>query len=222
MDSFQEDCNWNILDYSRIIEDDSSTDFYWNNQSACVELDVSAADIAPTESGCTRKRGRNESCGGPGSKACREKMRRDKLNDRFADLSSILEPGRPAKTDKSAILSDAIRVVNQLRSESQELKEANEKLQEDIKNLKAEKIELREEKSSLKADKERIEQQVKAMAIVPGAGMLPPPHPAAAAYQAGMNKFMAYPSYGGYPMWQYISPASLDTSQDHVLRPPVA
>ncbi|KAF5175927.1 Transcription factor bhlh [Thalictrum thalictroides] len=163
-------------------------------------------------------RGRNESCSGPGSKACREKMRRDKLNDRFADLSSILEPGRPAKTDKSAILGDAIRVLNQLRAESQELKVANEKLQEDIKNLKVEKNELREEKGLLKADKERIEQQMKAMAIVPGG--IVPPHPA--AYQAGVNKFMAFPSYGGYPMWQYIPPAALDTSQDHVLRPPVA
>lgn len=51
-------------------------------------------------------------------------------------MCSILEPGRPVKTDKSAILSDAIRVLNQLRTEAKELKEANEKLQEDIKVLK--------------------------------------------------------------------------------------
>lgn len=55
---------------------------------------------------------------------------------RFSDLCSILEPGRPVKTDKSAILSDAIRVLNQLRTEAKDLKEANEKLQEDIKVLK--------------------------------------------------------------------------------------
>nr|BAJ40866.1 bHLH transcriptional factor [Coptis japonica] len=219
MNSFPEDSPWNLIDYTRLYEDPSSNDLLWcSNQSACTELDVSAAGAGPVEKGCAKKRGRNESCGGLGSKACREKMRRDKLNDRFADLSSALEPGRPAKTDKSAILSDAIRVLNQLRTESQELKEANEKLQEDIKNLKAEKNELREEKNLLKADKERIEQQMKAMAIVPGG--IVPPHPA--TYQAGVNKFMAFPSYGGYPMWQYIPPASLDTSQDHVLRPPVA
>lgn len=29
-------------------------------------------------------RARNEPCSGPSSKACREKMRRDKMNDRFA------------------------------------------------------------------------------------------------------------------------------------------
>lgn len=51
-------------------------------------------------------------------------------------MSSILEPGRPAKSDKPAILDDAIRVLNQLRTDAQELKETNEKLQEEIKSLK--------------------------------------------------------------------------------------
>lgn len=55
---------------------------------------------------------------------------------RFLDLSSILEPGRPARTDKSAILDDAIRVLTQLRTDAQELKETNEKLLEEIKSLK--------------------------------------------------------------------------------------
>lgn len=55
---------------------------------------------------------------------------------RFMDLSSVLEPGRTPKTDKSAILDDAIRVVNQLRGEAHELKETNQKLLEEIKNLK--------------------------------------------------------------------------------------
>jgi hypothetical protein len=55
---------------------------------------------------------------------------------RFQDLSSVLEPGRPAKTDKPAILDDAIRVLNQLKNEAQELKETNEKLLEEIRSLK--------------------------------------------------------------------------------------
>ncbi|XP_010262298.1 PREDICTED: transcription factor bHLH104-like [Nelumbo nucifera] len=216
MDSFQ-DSSWNLLDYS-IIEDGTSTDFYWNNQDCCLDFDVSPIESILQEKACTRKRGRNESCSGPGSKACREKMRRDRMNDMFSDLTSILEPGRPAKTDKSAILGDAIRVLNQLRTEAQELKDANEKLQEDIKNLKAEKNELREEKLLLKADKERMEQQLKTMSIMP-TGFVPP---VPATYQAGANKLMTYPSFGGFPMWQWIPPAVLDTSQDHVLRPPVA
>ncbi|OVA02431.1 Myc-type [Macleaya cordata] len=185
-----------------------------------MELDASPAGVFTQEKGCSRKRGRNESCSKVGSKACREKMRRDKMNDRHASyyLSSILEPGRPAKTDKSAVLNDAIRVLNQLRTETQELKEANEKLQEEIKNLKAEKNELREEKLVLKTEKDRMEQQVKSMNVLP-AGFVSP-HPA--TYQAGVNKMMAYPNYGGFPMWQWIPPTALDTSQDHVLRPPVA
>ena len=51
-------------------------------------------------------------------------------------MSSILEPGRQAKTDKPAILDDAIRVLNQLKAETQELKETNEKLLHEIKSLK--------------------------------------------------------------------------------------
>ncbi|KAF8401862.1 hypothetical protein HHK36_012809 [Tetracentron sinense] len=216
MDSFQEG-SWDFLDYN-MLEDATSTDLFWSNQSACMSIDASPTGAVSQEKGCTRKRVRNESCSGSGSKACREKIRRDKMNDRFLDLSSILEPGRPAKTDKSAILSDAIRVLNQLRTEAQELNETNEKLQEDVKNLKAEKNELREEKILLKADKERMEQQVKAMTVLP-TGFVPA-HPM--TYHAGANKMMAIPNYGGFPMWQWIPPAALDTSQDHVLRPPVA
>lgn len=60
----------------------------------------------------------------------------DSLSCRFLELSSTLEPGRPATTDKSAILGDAIRVLNQLKTESQEYKEMNERLQEEIRSLK--------------------------------------------------------------------------------------
>lgn len=55
---------------------------------------------------------------------------------RFLELGSILEPGRPPKTDKAAILIDAVRMVSQLRGEAQKLKESNTSLQEKIKELK--------------------------------------------------------------------------------------
>nr|ACU21182.1 unknown [Glycine max] len=132
-----------------------------------------------------------------GSKACREKLRRERLNERFCDLSSVLEPGRPVRTDKPAILDDAIRVLSQLKTEAQELKKTNEKLLEEIKCLKAEKNELREEKLVLKADKERIEKQLKALPVAPAGYMTPPV--AAAAYQAGVNKMALYPNYGYIP-----------------------
>jgi hypothetical protein len=51
-------------------------------------------------------------------------------------LGYILEPGRPPKTDKAAILTDAVRMVNHLRSEARKLKELNEDLQLKIKELK--------------------------------------------------------------------------------------
>ncbi|KAK9179840.1 hypothetical protein WN943_029046 [Citrus x changshan-huyou] len=259
-------------------DQNASLDFSWPEQSGSADNDISSTGVVPQENENTRKRARSDSCSRPGSKACREKLRRERLNDRFLDLSCILEPGRPARTDKPAILDDAIRVLNQLRTESQELKETNEKLQEEIKSLKsenkfqkkkfkacltvelgtsievnlygkdveldclgmvyctanfvtqsnsqamefyykqAEKNELREEKLILKADKEKLEQQLKVMAMPTGGYM--PTHPA--AYHAGLNKMAVYPSYGLMPMWQYLPPSLHDTSRDHELRPPAA
>uniref|UniRef100_A0A1J3DHW4 BHLH domain-containing protein n=1 Tax=Noccaea caerulescens TaxID=107243 RepID=A0A1J3DHW4_NOCCA len=167
---------------------------------------------------CSRKRGRTGSCIRPGgTKACRERLRREKLNERFMDLSSVLEPGRSPKTDKPAILDDAIRVLNQLRDEAHELEETNQKLLEEIKTLKAEKHELREEKLVLKADKEKTEQQLKSMMMAPSTGYMPQ-IPAAFS----QNKMAVYPSYGYMPMWHYLPQSVRDTSRDQELRPPAA
>ncbi|XP_031473291.1 transcription factor bHLH115-like isoform X3 [Nymphaea colorata] len=159
---------------------------------------------------------RTESCGAYGSKASREKLRRDKLNDRFLELGCLLEPGKKPKTDKSTILCDAIRVVNQLRNDAEKRKEENEQLEEKVKELKAEKSELREEKLKLKADKERLEQQMKAITMP--AGFLP--HPAAfqAAFAAQAPapgvKPMPFMGYPAMPMWQFLPPALVDSSKD--------
>ncbi|XP_057470602.1 transcription factor bHLH104-like [Actinidia eriantha] len=222
MDSF-DDNGWDLLDYSSFIDDVTSTDLYWGGQSANVQADDSLTAATPqdeeyTEKGFPRKRARNDSCSRLGTKACRDRLRRERLNKRFLELSSILEPEIPPQSDKFAILGDAIRVLNQLRVESQEFKETHEKLLEEIKALKAEKNELREEKLVLKEDKERTDQQLKAMTASP-AGFLPP-HPA--AYHAGANKMAVFPSYGYVPMWQYLPPSTLDTSKDQELRPPAA
>ncbi|KAF8409472.1 hypothetical protein HHK36_005548 [Tetracentron sinense] len=145
-------------------------------------------------------------------------------NVRFLELGSILEPGRPPKMDKAAILSDAVRMVNQLRSEAQKLKESNENLQEKIKELKGEKSELRDEKQRLKAEKEKLEQLVKSTSAQPG--FLPHPSAIPAAFaaqgQSTGNKMMPVFGYPGVAMSQFMPPAAVDTSQDHVLRPPVA
>ncbi|XP_031501011.1 transcription factor bHLH115-like isoform X2 [Nymphaea colorata] len=160
--------------------------------------------------------GRPEFCIGHGSKAVREKMRRDKLNDRFVELSALLEPGKKPKTDKASILCDAIRLMNQLRSEADKLKTENGQLEENIKELKAEKNELREEKVKLKADKERLEQQMKAM-MIPG-GFLPHAGALQAAFatqaQLPGPKPMPFIGYPGLPMWQFLPPALIDSSKD--------
>lgn len=52
-----------------------------------------------------------------------------------------------------------------------------------------------------------------------------PSIPAAFAAQgqaAGGNKLVPFIGYPGVAMWQFMPPAAVDTSQDHVLRPPVA
>ncbi|XP_057545014.1 transcription factor bHLH104-like isoform X2 [Amaranthus tricolor] len=220
MGSF-DDSAWDLpLNYFN--DDDASPNFSWVHPSSCFEIDFSQTSSVLQEQECDmefpKKRGRTTVCSNPKSKACRERERREKLNDSFLNLSSVLEPERAAKTDKLAILSDAIRVVKQLRNEAAEYKEENKKLQQEIESLKAEKNELRDEKSTLKAEKEKMEQQMKAMAIS-GAGMIPP-YPA--AYQAGPNKMAVYPSYGMFPMWHYLPPSTRDTSRDHELRPPAA
>ncbi|CAD5196303.1 unnamed protein product, partial [Musa acuminata subsp. malaccensis] len=182
------------------------------------------------------KRVRSESCSRPASKACREKMRREKLNDRFMELSSLLDPGNPPKTDKAAILSDAARVVIQLRNEAQKLKDSNESLQEKIKELKAsvyqkllslqaEKNELREEKQKLKAEKESLEQQVKLLNARPSFVPQPPLVPSlfpAQGQAAGHKLMVPVVGYPSFPMWQFMPPADVDTSQDADKCPPVA
>eukprot|EP01018_Ginkgo_biloba_P020217 Gb_20471 [translate_table: standard] len=199
-----------------------------NDQPDCSgENDGCKNDSDDQEKLYPRKRPRDESCSRAGTKACREKMRRDRLNDRFMELSAILEPGKPPKTDKATILCDTLSVMNQLRADASKLKDSNDQLREAIKELKAEKNELRDEKTKLKAEKERLEQQVKAIMAVPSGFM---PHPAAlhavaafaAQSQAASNKAMPVPGYPGMAMWQWMPPAVVDTSQDHVLRPPVA
>jgi len=228
-----ENTNW-LFDYG-LMEDMAVPDgnfsvpasgFSWpiqpldGSSNSGVEIDSFGESDSCKETG-TKKRTRPESCGASSSKACREKLRRDRLNDKFIELGSILEPGRPPKTDKSAILVDAVRMVTQLRGDAQKLMDSNSNLQEKIKELKAEKNELRDEKQRLKAEKEKLEQQLKTMPAQPAFMHPHPAIPAAFAAQGGKN-FMPVVSYPGVSMWQFMPPAAVDTSQDHVLRPPVA
>ncbi|URE14072.1 HLH [Musa troglodytarum] len=140
----------------------------------------------------------------------------------FMELCSVMDPGKPPKTDKSAILSDATRLLNHLRLGAKKLKDSNEALKDAIKSLKAEKLELRDEKMRLKAEKERTEQMLKAISTTPQFMTQPAATTPHSASVAARIKTVPYPNYMPMGLWPWIPPASLDTSQDHVLRPPVA
>ncbi|KAK1321139.1 Transcription factor ILR3 [Acorus calamus] len=141
---------------------------------------------------------------------------------RFQELGSILNPGRPPKTDKSMILSDAARALVQLRNEAEQLKDTIEKLQETIKDLKTEKIDLRDEKMKLKADKERLEEQLRVLSAAPAGYM---PYPVAyhavnmAAFTAqtqaaAANKTGHYYAFPSVPFNQLMPFLNTDCSQD--------
>ncbi|CAN4104826.1 unnamed protein product [Withania somnifera] len=209
----------------------ATIDFTWPAQTMyassnlIAETDCTFADSEVCKEASSRKRLKSECCSSVRSKACREKLRRDRLNKRFLELSAVLDPGRPPKTEKVAILSDVQRMLIELRTETQKLKESNAELQEKIKELKAEKNELRDEKQRLKEEKENLEQQVKSLASKPG--FLSHPSGMGAAFTAlgqvaAGNKLMPFIGYPSVAMWQFMQPAVVDTSQDHVLRPPVA
>ncbi|MCO5555875.1 hypothetical protein L7F22_009419 [Adiantum nelumboides] len=176
-------------------------------------------------------RARDECPNGVIAKACREKMRRDRLNDRFVELSAVLEPDKTPKTDKASILRDAARILSQLRVETQHLRDANQQLQEAIKELKDEKNDLRDEKFILKSEKERLEKQLTSVNSIPPDYM----SHASAVHAAGIAAFS--PQTGGHhlqkpdpfadvsfslAMSQWMPQATVDISNDHVLRPPVA
>nr|XP_043612826.1 transcription factor ILR3-like [Erigeron canadensis] len=188
------------------------------------EIESSFIDFEEPKEAGSRKRLKSETINICGSKAGREKLRRDRMNERFLELGSILEHGRPPKTDKTAILSDAIRMITQLQTETKRLSESNVELQEKIKELKAEKNELRDEKQRLKVEKDKLEQQMKSMNCQPSCLALPTAMRSAfaAQEQAAGNKLMPFVGYPGVAMWQFMPSSVVDTSHDHVLRPPVA
>ncbi|XP_027368824.1 transcription factor ILR3-like [Abrus precatorius] len=217
------DSNW-VLDYGDLDDIPLPTlhppNFTWSSSpphTLSVELDESFRNLDGFKETGSRKRLSSGWCNPSASKACREKMRRDRLNDRFLELGSILDPARPLKMDKAVILSDAVRMVFQLREEAQKLRDSTHNLQDKINQLKAEKNELRDEKQRLKAEKESIEQKLKALSSQPS---LLPAFPAQG--QAVGSKVVPFMGYPGVAMWQFLQPAAVDTSQDHLLRPPVA
>lgn len=221
----QETTNW-LYDYG--FEDISVPDSVFHgyiqalnaSSNASAKIAESFRESELQKDSCSKKRARNiSSRASSSSKACKEKQRRDKLNDKFMELGSLLEPVGPPKMDKVAVLIDAVRMVKKFRDEAQKLKDANSNLQEKIKELKSEKNELRDEKQRLKAEKEKLEHTLKTM-NTSQPGFITSAF--ATQAQASGNKVVPIIGYPGVAMWQFMPPSSVDTSRDHVLRPPVA
>ncbi|CAI5500130.1 unnamed protein product [Closterium sp. Naga37s-1] len=91
---------------------------------------------SPDSSRPARKRSRDDLEEAGLSKAQREKLRRDRLNDRFLELGRELDPTTTPRTDKGIILNNAVRVLTGLKAEAAALKQGTWQLQEQIKELK--------------------------------------------------------------------------------------
>ena len=65
------------------------------------------------------------------AKANRERARRERLNDYLDELAKLSDPhGKGVKGDRVSVVADAIRVVQQLRVENNQLKQLNKFLEE--------------------------------------------------------------------------------------------
>lgn len=166
------------------------------------------------------------------SKACREKARRSRLNDRFAELAKLLEePGQGPKTDKSTILISAIGTVTNLRREIGQLRQLNKYLEERVaQNEKERAMQMYRQVVSYGppgvAPSSAASEQVPLMFGSTGSmGVLPP---ACAPVQQISSVHMGQMKPGPMMMpamgvpYSYLPQSSLDISQDHMLRPPVA
>ncbi|KAM0851662.1 hypothetical protein ACQ4PT_052269 [Festuca glaucescens] len=113
-----------LLDYGLVEEEIQGSEFIYMVDdppvsSVILGFDAPRRDDGAQDNSGAKKRSRPESSAPPGTKACREKLRRDRLNERFNELCAVLEPGKPPKADKVAILSDAARLLEQLRAEAE-------------------------------------------------------------------------------------------------------
>ncbi|CAH9125903.1 unnamed protein product [Cuscuta epithymum] len=117
-------------------------------------------------------------------KADREKLRRDRMNEQFAELGSTLDPDRP-KNDKASIIIDTIQMVKELTDQVSRLKDEYTALTEECRELTQEKNDLREEKASIRSDTESLNAEYlqRLRTVYPWAGMehplvmCPPPYP---------------------------------------------
>mmetsp|Transcript_5071 Transcript_5071/g.18453 ORF Transcript_5071/g.18453 Transcript_5071/m.18453 type:complete len:265 (+) Transcript_5071:248-1042(+) len=104
-------------------------------------------------------------------KATREKARRDRLNSRFMDLATLCAlPGQKPATDKMTVVSEAVRKIESLQQQGQQLREEVADLKHIVNDLRMEKNELREE---LREERMMLRTRLKQMQEL-GAAVPPP------------------------------------------------
>lgn len=189
---------------------------------------------------------------GARNKACREKARRTRINERFSELAKLCDPEDP-KTDKSSILADAIKIMKQLRLENGQLQQLNKFLEERAGQCEKERGQLLYHQNLL------LQNSMQAGALTPGLslpGMMssvpapmavpmavprvnhtPPlgivPGSTASATDSirggtamgvpvGMDRKHSCPTGGAPNTGGWVQQDMLDNSEDHLLRPPAA
>ena len=169
-------------------------------------------------------------------KSRREKLRRDALNDRFMDLSALLdtESGKPLKTDKASIVTDAAMVIKTLREELAKLSASLEDMTKTSKEMTKERESLMADKAALLQDKAKLEQQLHcfmssmpfASPMVAPAGPYPPAPQAGAMVPIGAVNGSTKPGQAGMMpvMWSFpqLVIQSTTAEEDAKLRAPVA
>ena len=95
-------------------------------------------------------------------KSRREKLRRGVLNNRFMELSALLDPAAvgPFKTEKATIVTEAAWVIKQLRAELAKLSATLEAMQESNLALKKETSCVAADKAALHQDKAKLQHQL--------------------------------------------------------------
>lgn len=183
-----------------------------------------------------RERETGGDVGAKSKKSRREKLRREALNDKFMELSALLDPEKPPKTDKATIVTEAAEVIRRLRRElehiSASLKSAQqvaERLETEKNGLQADKIALQQDKAALQQDKLKIEHQLHSyLNHLPFASPTPFPMPYAVGPQSGpmmVPKVPLAPNSGGVPVMFSMPPLIVHTTtaeEDAKLRAPAA
>jgi len=182
-------------------------------------------DLCSDGNGSASKRTREEVSGtgggenGKHKKSQREKRRRDALNDHFMGLSASLDPdsAEPLKTDKATVVTEAAKVIRDLRAELQRTSRSLREVSSTNENLV-------KEREGILQDKHKLEHQLACfMSSMPFASM---PYEALPGGNApgGKTASMQNGQRARSMMWQF-PPLVVQTTtadEDAKLRAPVA